>query len=314
MNSHELGNRTSSKTIRNTGPRFLIIDDDPATVELLTRLLKTVFPKSCIRKASSNEEAFAILSEFTPDIITADIAHPYGNGYEFLDSIRSNQNLKLRKVPIIAISGQGGSKLEDKAREELKQYRAGFTRVVQKPFDFRDLIENIYMLLSLNLDPDITLIHLGTESPSHDYKERVDLMNKDEVANLAKDVMAMANLGGGRIIIGVAEQEKGIFKPIGIGEKDCGCYETTRINKALRAYLDPHIPIQSRTITDGGKRFIFIEIPPAREMPILPRKENEKANLRLGRLYIRNTSCETSEIQNSDEMRKFIGRFISYKR
>jgi len=302
-----------SRTTINMEPRFLLIDDEPRVLELLTHLLKAVFPNSHIRKASSNEEAFALLSEFVPDIITTDISRPRGNGYNFLDAIRSNQNLKLRKVPVIAISGQGGPKLEDKAWEELKQYRAGFTRVVQKPFDFRDLIENIYMLLSLNLDPDIALIHLGTESQSHDYKEQVDLMKKDDVASLAKDVIAMANSGGGRIIIGVAEQEKGVFNPIGIGEKDCACYETTRTNKALREYLDPHIPIQSRTVTDGGKRFIFIEIPPAREMPILARKENEKANVRLGRLYIRNNSCETSEIHNSEEMRKFIAGFMSRK-
>lgn len=313
MNSDELQNRTLSKTIRNMEPRFLLIDDDPTTLELLTHLLKGVFPNSRIRKAPSNDEAFAILSEFAPDIITTDIVRPKGNGYEFLNAIRSNQNLKLRKVPIIAISGQGLPKPEDKVREELKQYRAGFTRVLQKPFDVLELIRNIYMLLSLNLDPDIALIHLGTESQSHDYKERVDLTKKDDVANLAKDVIAMANSGGGRIIIGVAERENGGFETTGIKEGECKWYETTKVNKALRAYLDPHVPIQSRTVTDAHKHLIFIEIPPAREMPILARKENEKANLRLGRLYIRNTSCETSEIQNSDEMRKFITRFLSHK-
>ena len=290
-------------------PKFLLIDDEPTILKLLSIVLKGAFPESHIRKASSNDEAYAILKEFTPDIITTDIVRPKGNGYEFLDAIRSSKNVKLRKVPVVAISGQGGPRVEDKAWEELKQYKAGFTRVVQKPFDFRELIKNIYALLSLSLDPDVTLIHLGTESQSHDYKEIVDLTSKDGVARLAKDVIAMANSGGGRIIIGVAEQEAGVFKPIGLREKDCRWYETTRISKALRAFLDPHIPIQSRTVVDAGSHFVFIEIPPAIEMPILARKENEKANLKMGRLYIRNTSCETSEIRNSDEMRKFIGRF-----
>ena len=312
MNFHEQQNKTISKTMRNMEPRFLLIDDEPTVLEFLTHLLKGVFPNSLIRKASSNGEAFAILSEFTPDIITTDIVRPKGNGYEFLNAIRGHQNLKLRKVPIIAVSGQGLPRSEDKEREELRQYRAGFTRVLQKPFDALELIRTIYMLLSLNLDPDIALIHLGTEGQLHDYKERVDLTKRDDIASLAKDVIAMANSGGGRIIIGVAERENVGFEPIGIKERECKWYETTKVNKALRAYLDPHVPIQSRTITDAGKQFVFIEIPPAREMPILARKENEKANLRFGRLYIRNASCETSEIQNSDEMRKFIKRFLSH--
>jgi CheY-like chemotaxis protein len=313
MFPHEQQDKTINNTMRNMEPRFLLIDDEPTVLVHLTLLLKGVFPNSLIRKASSNGEAFAILDELTPDIITTDIVRPKGSGYEFLNAIRSHQNLKLRKVPIIAISGQGLLRLEDKEREELRQYRAGFTRVLQKPFDARELIRTIYMLLSLNLDPDVALIHLGTESQLHDYKERVDLTKKNDIAGFAKDVIAMANSGGGRIIIGVAERENGGFEPIGIKEGECKWYEVTNVNKALRAYLDPHVTIQSRIVTDAGKQFVFIEIPPAVEMPILPRKENEKANLRLGKLYIRNASCETSEIQNSDEMRKFIDRFLNYK-
>src|SRR5207249_903606 len=68
--------------------------------------------------------------------------------------------------------------------------------------------------------PEITpsiadeLIHRGYESPDLDYKRDFD-NSTGAWMELAKDVFAMSNAGGGHIVLGV---EDGTFAPVGLDE------------------------------------------------------------------------------------------------
>lgn len=222
-------------------------------------------------------------------------------------SFRSQLLTRLRTdtrtefTPVIAISGHG-------AEEELQQYRHGFAAVLPKPFSTNELLACVSRILHLRTDPDSVIIHLGFESQDRDYKESIDLASKEGVAALAKDVIAMANHGGGTIIIGVREIRPGEFMPEGVPDEMAEALETSRINRTLRPYLDPPVAVASRRVRDGSRLFIFLEVPSAVGSLILVAKQNEKAGLYPGRIYTRTSAAESAEVRTAAELRALLER------
>jgi len=293
-----------SKNLTLIGPmtyKFLVIDDEEITSSLTAEVIRHSISGSEVLTAKTNEQALQVLSGFVPNLITTDINHPGGNGFEFLSRLRSDP--KTAFVPVIAISGSGGSE-----QQELAQYRHGFDAVIPKPWQPGQLISAITRLLRLRADPDILLIHLGQETPAHDYKEAVDLSTKAGRAALAKDVMAMANLGGGKIIIGVAEPLPGEFVPRGVSESLLSSLETTHLNRAVNEFLDPPVPIGVRRVRDGHQTFVFLEIPAATNSLVLVKRQNDEAGIYPGRIYTRTSAAESAEVRTSSELRDLLKR------
>jgi len=280
---------------------FLVVDDDRESRQFLRDLLELLHAGADVRLAASNEEAFRCLKDFTPHLITTDISRPGGDGYEFLTALREDPKTEFTSV--IAISGQSWNE-----REELRQYRHGFNAVLRKPFEIDQLLRSVDRALSLRTNPDALLIHLGVERQDLDYKGVLDLKLKEQRAALAKDVIAMANWGGGTIIIGVEERSPGEFVSVGVDEENLASFETTRVNLALRQFMDPPVSIVSRHVRDASRIFVLLEIPPARDTFVLAGKQNEQARLFPGRIYSRTHASESCEVQSSSELRDLFQR------
>ncbi|NIN01351.1 MAG: hypothetical protein GTO24_25645, partial [candidate division Zixibacteria bacterium] len=77
--------------------------------------------------------------------------------------------------------------------------------MLAKPFKIEEILDLLNLVLPVKSNPDAVRIYLGSERQDLDYKEGLDLQTKDNCAALAKDVIAIANWGGGTIIVGVAE-------------------------------------------------------------------------------------------------------------
>jgi excisionase family DNA binding protein len=65
-------------------PRVLIVDDDPAALELVEMLVEEVFPAADIGKARNGFEGLRALGRTTPDILVTDIVMPHIDGLEML--------------------------------------------------------------------------------------------------------------------------------------------------------------------------------------------------------------------------------------
>lgn len=297
-------------------PQFLIIDDDLNTALLIKDVLQIGFPSATIEIADTNGHAWTILNSFTPDLITTDFARPGGTGLEFVAELRQSTDARLRRTPVLVITGAIGldPQQSPSVRDlELRFFRTGAQKVLQKPFHLQHFLDLLNELLPLDVHQDLALLRLKRESESLDYKESINLSLKDNVASLAKDVIAMANIGGGNIVIGVAEETPGKFIDVGVGPESITHFEVSRLNRSLRSYLDPPVAVRVRYLRDVGKEFIILDIPAAAEVPLLPARSNENASLYTGRLYIRNTACESSEVKSSVELRALLYRFQTNK-
>ncbi len=93
--------------------KILLIEDDP----FLSSLLKNRFAKEGldVMYASDGQEAIRILNDSQPDIILLDLILPKKSGFEVMETIR--QDPQLRNAPIIIISNLGQPEDMQKGQE-----------------------------------------------------------------------------------------------------------------------------------------------------------------------------------------------------
>jgi len=131
-NDISLSNLDSGKT------RVLIVDDDPAIVEMLEDLL-TRDGRFEVKTATNGFEAGAQTQAFKPDILLLDYMLPDINGNVVCRRIRKDPNLVHTKI--IILSGAVAS-------SEIGQLKAaGADDFIKKPFDVDKLISRMLGLL-----------------------------------------------------------------------------------------------------------------------------------------------------------------------
>ena len=89
------------------------------------------------------------------------------------------------------------------------------------------------------------LVEEPREALDVEVKDWLDLDDKSHQATLAKEIIALANHGGGYIVIGFRE-EKGRFSSSSLAPTDLNGWSQDRVQGVVDRYLDP--PIQCRVI------------------------------------------------------------------
>jgi len=67
-----------------SSPRVLVVDDDPAALELVQMLVEEAIPGAAVVKARNGFEGLQALGRVTPDILVTDIVMPHIDGLEML--------------------------------------------------------------------------------------------------------------------------------------------------------------------------------------------------------------------------------------
>jgi len=120
--------------------RVLIVDDDPAIVEMLTDLLGRD-GRFEVRSAASGYEAGILTQQFRPDVIVLDYMLPDINGNAVCMTIRKNHNFDHIKIVIVS-----GVVREEEVQELLA---SGANAFIQKPFNVDQLINQIAELVGV---------------------------------------------------------------------------------------------------------------------------------------------------------------------
>ena len=123
--------------------RILVVDDDRATADTLSRLIRMLGYES--KAVYSGEEAVEQIMKFEPDMALIDIGMPLRDGYDTVAAIRQQPG----GTHVILVAVTGWSRDEDKRRA----YDAGFDLHVTKPMR----VETLKELLGL-LDPEMIAV------------------------------------------------------------------------------------------------------------------------------------------------------------
>lgn len=121
------------------GKRVLIVEDDPAIMELLRVLLEQ---EGCeVETARDGLEALERLRAFPPDLVILDLRLPKLEGMDVLWEMR--QDSRLKSVPVVIVS------VEDAPETMLQGWRLGVDSYFVKPFDPEELMRIVHRILTL---------------------------------------------------------------------------------------------------------------------------------------------------------------------
>jgi CheY-like chemotaxis protein len=118
-------------------PVVLVVDDDKAIVELLSRTLKQ--RGHAVMAAFDGREAMAALSRQRPDAILLDLKMPVMDGYEVLEALKHDP--ATADIPVVIMSAYRF----DQARADTLKLAAAR---VCKPFDVEDFVTQVEAVIT----------------------------------------------------------------------------------------------------------------------------------------------------------------------
>ena len=114
-------------------PRVLVVEDEPAQLEILAYNLES--DGFLVSRARDGEEALLLIREDVPDVIVMDWMMPHLSGIEVCRRLKSNP--ETRSIPIIILSAR--SEDEDKVRG----LEIGADDYVVKPYSVVELMARV---------------------------------------------------------------------------------------------------------------------------------------------------------------------------
>ena len=119
----------------------LVIEDDPATVALVRRLLEGA--GFAVRAAANRDETVAALRETPlPDVVILDVTLPDANGFDILKRMKAHPALKA--VPVIMLTAEA-------TRESVvRGLGGGADGYITKPFERTALLDGVKAVLGID--------------------------------------------------------------------------------------------------------------------------------------------------------------------
>jgi hypothetical protein len=160
-------------------------------------------------------------------------------------------------------------------------------------------------------EPDFANLLLNpNETLAHEFKGWLDLGTAADQANLAKAAIALANHGGGVIVLGMRGEENNQLeskeRPVGIAR-----YSPDSINIAINRYADPemHCHIHFQQHPDTKYEHAFVLVGPS-NVPVLCKKEATDIARRL-RVYVRKDGPKSEEPHTAEDWRRLLDRCLA---
>jgi hypothetical protein len=146
--------------------------------------------------------------------------------------------------------------------------------------------------------------------------------------------MAMANIGGGAIVIGMDKDGPDRWSPKGVSEEVDLSYQQDQVLQYVNERAQPPVHLSAFHVSHRGRRFVVIQVAGFTDLPVVCSKPVNKdlcqgamyvrrqeevpseatqdgGELRDGALYSRSMGkYETAEVRGQSEMREILNRAI----
>lgn len=160
------------------------------------------------------------------------------------------------------------------------------------------------------------LVETPRESLDVEVKRWLDLTSDNHgKATLAKEVLALANHGGGVIILGVAEHDDG-WRAAGPCPFDLAGYTSDAINAIVSRYADPKFEVTTHHLHDrAANPFVVIEVPGGHRTPVRSCAAGPDGHaLRRNTYYTRRPGPQSAPIADSTEWDAVMARCLRSQR
>ncbi|HLZ71356.1 MAG TPA: ATP-binding protein [Dehalococcoidia bacterium] len=134
----------------------------------------------------------------------------------------------------------------------------------------------------------------------------VDAVN----SRIARTTMAMANIGGGSIVIGMDQVAPDAWEPNGVSDEVDASYQQDRVQEYVNGRADPFVELAVRHVGWEERRFVIVQVNGFRELPLVCTRNG--MHLREAAIYTRTYARhESAEIRTQSEMRELLDRAIA---
>ena len=159
-------------------------------------------------------------------------------------------------------------------------------------------------------------LRFSSESLSVEYKDWLDIAGNAGKATVAKAAIALANEGGGIVVLGMREDiaQGGALqsqpRPAGLGR-----YSQDDINAAIARYSDPdfHCGLMFANHPDTGNEHAFVVVPGGMTVPVMSRRACDNV-ISQHRCYIRKPGPRSEEPFSAEEWRGLLERCVQARR
>jgi PAS domain S-box-containing protein len=125
------------------GVRVLVVDDEQDTLDTIAMVLGEAGAE--VKTALSARSGFAVLNEWTPDVLVSDLGMPEEDGIALIRKIRELPPERGGRVPALALTAF--ARVEDR----LKVLNAGFQMHVAKPIEPSELVTVVSSVSGLSI-------------------------------------------------------------------------------------------------------------------------------------------------------------------
>ena len=166
--------------------KVLIVDDDPANVELLSRRLRAIGCETV--EAFSGEQALGVAAREMPDAILLDVMMPGMDGWETCRRLQADP--VTAGIQVIFVTAR------DRTEDIAKGFEVGGMDYVPKPWDVLELTARVRSaIIRKKLRDDLRRKNEDLERLERSRQELIGMLGHD-IRNLANSVIAFLELVG----------------------------------------------------------------------------------------------------------------------
>lgn len=164
------------------------------------------------------------------------------------------------------------------------------------------------------------LLIYPSESLSVEYKGWLDLSCKksSDSANLAKAIIAIANHGGGYVVIGFQEHKNSVprWKPDLDRPENLKGYSVDEVNDLVKYYAEPDIDCEFDWIQHPENESVFpvLYIRGGLRFPVRCKRDHHNNGVRINTYYIRRSGPSSDSPQTGAEWDELINRCVTNAR
>ncbi|HEX2816919.1 MAG TPA: RNA-binding domain-containing protein [Phenylobacterium sp.] len=156
-----------------------------------------------------------------------------------------------------------------------------------------------------------SLIVNPREDLAIEIKSWLDLSSPAHCATLAKAALAIANHGGGFIVVGLRETSDGQFEPDPNRPPSLTAYSQDALARIVAAYSEPPFQVAVHHVAVASGTYPVMQVPGGHRTPIQAKKgSSDNKTLIVGRVYIRRPGPESAEPASAAEWRGLLDRCL----
>ena len=167
-------------------------------------------------------------------------------------------------------------------------------------------------MLNQNADLD-DLINEPRETLDVEVKEWLDLTDNEHRAMIAKEIIALANHGGGFLVIGFEERADGTFQRSAGRPANLDAWSQDGIQSIIAKYADPGVQcrVHHWANSTSGEKYPIIAVPGGHRVPIRAKAGSpDGKKLVAQRVYIRRPGPASEEPKTAEEWDRFLERCL----